>query len=321
MPLLDMPLDQLRAYTGINPKPHDFDARWDASLAELDALDPQVECVPAAFQTDVVNAYHLYFTGTGGARVHAKLLVPKGLTAPAPALLHFHGYSGRSGDFSEYLQFAASGFVVAALDCRGQAGMSQDVITTTGPTLHGHIIRGLNDEFEQMYYRNVFLDTAMLARVVMNMPEVDADRLGAYGGSQGGALTLACAALAPQVRYAAPAYPFLSDYQRVWEMDMDVSAYDELRKYFRQFDPLHEREREVFTNLGYIDIQHLMARVKANVLMAVGLMDSITPPSTCYAAFNRITSPKEDVVYPDFGHEGLPGWLDRVYLHLQNLKS
>ena len=47
--------------------------------------------------------------------------------------------------------------------------------------------------------------------------------------------------------------------------------------------------------------------------MAVGLMDTICPPSTQFAAFNKIVAPKELAIYPDHAHEGLPGWSDRVF--------
>jgi hypothetical protein len=72
-------------------------------------------------------------------------------------------------------------------------------------------------------YRQIFLDTAEMARIVMDMPEVDADRVGATGGSQGGGLTLACASLEPRVRRAAPCFPFLSDYRRVWDLDLAIN--------------------------------------------------------------------------------------------------
>ncbi|HEV2472552.1 MAG TPA: acetylxylan esterase [Chthonomonadales bacterium] len=53
--------------------------------------------------------------------------------------------------------------------------------------------------------------------------------------------------------------------------------------------------------------------------MCVGLMDTICPPSSQFAAYNRIRSPKEMLVYPDFGHEGLPGASDSIYNFLANL--
>ena len=85
------------------------------------------------------------------------------------------------------------------------------------------------------------------------------------------------------------------------------------------FDSLHEREQEIFTRLGYIDVQYLAPRIKAEVLMITGLMDTICPPSTQFAAYNKITSPKQMAIYPDYGHEGLPGNADRVYTFLMGL--
>ena len=133
------------------------------------------------------------------------------------------------------------------------------------------------------------------------------------GASQGGALTLACAALEPRLKRIAPVYPFLCDYQRVWEMDQAKSAYEELSLYFRAFDPRHEREAAVFDKLGYIDVQFLAPRIQAEVLLYAGLMDPICPPSTQFAAYNKITSKKDVVIYPDFAHESLPGEAERTF--------
>ena len=320
MPIVDMPLEKLRAYKGTNPKPADFDQYWDRALTELESVPPDVELVPADFTAPGVQCHHLYFTGTGGARIHAKLLRPERNKADAaPAVLRFHGYSASSGDWFDSLGFTTAGFVVAALDCRGQGGLSEDVGGVRGTTFHGHIIRGLDEGPDAMLFRHIFLDTVRLARVVMDLDEVDADRVGATGGSQGGGLTLACAALEPRIKRAVPRYPFLSDYRRVWEMDLDKQAYEELRGYFRTFDPTHEREQEIFTRLGYIDVHHLAPRIKANTLMLSTLLDDICPPSTQFAAFNAITAEKSMVLYPDFGHEGLPGGADRIFTHLLEL--
>jgi len=313
MPLVDMPLERLLEYQGRNPRPEDFDAYWDAALKEMRAVDPKVELVPHPLKTNFAECFDLFFTGVGGSRIHAKYLRPKQKGEPHPALLQFHGYSGNSGDWNDKLNYVSQGYSVASLDCRGQGGRSEDRGSVMGNTLRGHIIRGLDDLPEQLYYRQMYLDTAQLAQIVMGFEEVDADRVGATGGSQGGGLTLACAALEPRIKLAAPVFPFLCDYQRVWEMDLAVGAYEELKTYFRNFDPLHERESEVFLRLGYIDNQHLANRIRAEVLMAVGLMDTICPPSTQFAAYNKIPSSKSLLLYPDFGHEGLPGCNDRIF--------
>ena len=235
MPLsFDLPFDKLLSYAGTNPRPAQFDAYWSRGLDEMRAVEPAVTLRPAAFQAPNVECLELTFSGTAGARVFAKLLKPKTADQPGPALLHFHGYSGASGDWSSYLGYAAAGFVVAAMDCRGQGGSSDDPGGHGLGTLRGHIVRGLQGPPDNLYYRHVFLDTAMLARIVMAMPQVDPDRVGAFGGSQGGGLALACAALVPQIRRVAPTYPFLCDYQRVWAMDQAKDAYWELQDYFRR---------------------------------------------------------------------------------------
>lgn len=317
--IFDLPLEKLKEYQGINPRPHDFDEYWDKALEEMKSIDPQVELIPSEFQAPFAECFDLYFTGVGGARIHAKYLRPKNSDKPHPAVLMFHGYSGSSGSWSDKLGYVASGFSVAALDCRGQGGLSEDVGGVKGNTLHGHIIRGLGDSPEKLLYRSIFLDTAQLARIVMDIPEVDENRVGALGGSQGGGLTLACAALEPRIKRLAPVYPFLCDYKRVWEMDLARDAYQELKDYFRRFDPTHAREEEIFTTLGYIDVQHLAKRIKGEVLMAVGLSDTVCPPSTQFAAYNKITSKKEMVIYPDYGHEMLPRFDDMTFEFMMGL--
>ena len=313
MPVIDMPLEQLRAYPGTNPRPQDFDAFWARALEQMNAVEPNVQLVPSWFQSPVAECFDLYYTGVGGARVHAKYLRPKNAAASAPAVLMFHGYTQDAGDWLPKLGYAASGFHVAALDCRGQGGESEDVGGVHGNTFSGHIIRGLQDGPDKLLFRDIFLDTALLAKIVMGMPGVDPGRVGATGGSQGGGLTLACAALEPRIARAAPVYPFLCDYRRVWEMDLAKDAYQEITEYFRHFDPLHEREEQVFTTLGYIDAAQLAPRIRGEVLMATGLMDNICPPSTQFAAYNRITSAKSMLIYPDFGHEPIPGCDDHIY--------
>ena len=324
MPLtFDFPLEELKTYQGCNPRPSDYDKFWDKSLEEMHTTEPFIEMIPAKFQASGTECFHLYFTGVGGARVHAKLLRPKKSTKPHPAVLMFHGYSIDSGDWSDKLSYVAQGYTVAALDCRGQGGLSIDRGGVTGNTLHGHIIRGLDEALcgspEKLLYRQIFLDTAQLAKIVMEMPDVDAQRVGATGTSQGGALTVACAALEPHIKRAAPVYPFLSDYKRVWEMDQAKEAYIELKDYFRLYDPVHVHEDTIFEKLGYIDIQFLAPRIQAEVLWGIGLADTVCPPSTQFAVYNKITSPKTMVIHPDFGHEWIPRYQDRIFQFLMEL--
>ena len=102
-------------------------------------------------------------------------------------------------------------------------------------------------------------------------------------------------------------------------MDLAKAAYEELQYYFRQFDPTHAHEEEFFQRLGYIDVQNLAPRIRCRLMMATGLLDTGCPPSTQYAAFNKITAPYEHVFYPDFGHEWLPGSSDLIFQYMMEM--
>ena len=319
MPCIDMSLEKLYAYGGVSPKPHDFDKFLDDGLEEMRAIDPSPVLTPVAIKSKIADCFELTFKSTKGATVFAKFIRPKNLTEKAPAVLLFHGLSGSSDNFARLMNYASQGFCVAYMDCRGQAGFSEDVGGVAGTTYTTPFVRGLSGDPSGLYYRDVFLDTAMLARVVMGMDCVDETRVGVTGGSQGGALSIACAALVPEIKLCAPVYPYLSDYKRVWDMDLDKGAYEGMRYYFRAYDPRHEREDEIFTKLGYIDIQFLAPRIKAEVLMGTGLMDTTCPPSTQFAAYNKMVCKKKVVIYPDFGHEGLKGHDDIIFNFLAEL--
>lgn len=319
MPAIDMPLEKLKKYMGVNPRPDDFDEFWDRSLAELDRIDPCPTFDKVDFPSSIADTYELRFTSVKNARIYAKFMRPKRINGKAPALLMFHGLSGCSSEYSSLLGYVSQGFCVAFMDARGQGGYSEDVGGVPGTTFSTPFMRGFDGEPEDLLCRDMFLDSAMLARVIMNLDYVDENRVGATGGSQGGALTLACAALVPTLKMCAPTYPYLCDYKRVWDMDLDKGAYEGIRYYLRHFDPRHEHIDEFFTKLGYIDLQFLAPRIKAKVLMSTGLMDNCCPPSTQFAAYNKITSEKHMNIYPDYGHEGLKGNSDIIFKFFSEL--
>lgn len=318
MPIVDLPLEKLQEYSGISPKPQDFDSYWQAALAELALAAPQPQLQQAGFQAKGVQCYDLTFQGVRGALVYAKYLRPTG-PGPHPCLLCFHGYTMNSGNWSQYLPYVLQGFCVAAMDCRGQGGHSTDPGGVCGNTQHGHIIRGVWGGAQDLLFRHIFLDSVQLLRTVAGFTEVDEERIAAAGASQGGALAVACSALSGQVKRTVVQMPFLSDFKRTWEMGQGGNAYKELFDYFRLFDPLHEREEAFFQRLGYIDVHFLAPRVKGSVLMAIGLADVTCLPSTQFAVYNAIMCEKKLCLYPDFGHEPLPGFADTEFAFVSEI--
>ncbi|MCH4887506.1 acetylxylan esterase [Acidaminobacter sp. JC074] len=305
MAFIDLEYDELLAYTGMSPKAEDFDAFWKEKVSSL--TYDNADLVESEFKVPFATCYDLYFNSHDDVKIHSKLVIPNKL-GQSPALLKFHGYAGYSGEWSELIHYAACGFTIAAMDCRGQGGESSDQVDCER-TLYGHVIRGAHEGRDHLYYVKVFLDTLVLAQVVSNLEDVDESNISAFGDSQGGALALVCASLFP-IKRVSVAYPFLCDYKRVWSLKLDTFAYKGLGEHFRRFDPRHENEDDFFETLSCIDVQNFVGNIKGKAQLFTGLIDDVCPPSTQFAAFNKIKTDKKLEVYPDYGHEKLKDLLD-----------
>jgi cephalosporin-C deacetylase len=159
------------------------------------------------------------------------------------------------------------------------------------------------------YYRYVYADCVRAVDLAAGLPSVDADRIGITGVSQGGGLALATAALAgPRVKLAGPCVPYLCHYVR--SVEMAEYPYREIADYIRAWP---ERAGKVFETLSYFDNLNLADRIKARVLISVGLWDLICPPSTIYAVVNHMKCRKEVLVHPCTGHEETDDWRERLF--------
>ena len=97
-----------------------------------------------------------------------------------------------------------------------------------------------------------------------------------------------------------PDVPFLSNFRRAVEVT-DSHPYYELADYCR-LRP--DKIDEVFATLSYLDIVNHARRITVPALFSVGLTDTITPPSTVFAAYNYYAGPKDIAVFQFSGHEG-----------------
>jgi cephalosporin-C deacetylase len=65
-----------------------------------------------------------------------------------------------------------------------------------------------------------------------------------------------------------------------------------------------DRIEELSRVLSYFDNINHASNITCPVLVSCGLKDPVCPPSCVYAAYNKITAPKEMVAYPFGEHEG-----------------
>jgi cephalosporin-C deacetylase len=91
-----------------------------------------------------------------------------------------------------------------------------------------------------------------------------------------------------------------------------VGPYREYVNWFRLFDPLHEKEEQVYRTLSYFDVMNFAPAIEARTFMYICLQDTVCPPSSCFAAYNHLGGEKESALLPDFGHEVLPVQLESM---------
>ena len=310
MAQFDMALDDLRAYRPEIDEPDDFDEFWQAQLAGAAEYPLAVSLDAVEIPLRYADVSDVWFAGHGGSRVGAWLYVPHDLDDDMPLVIEFAGYNGGRGRALEWLHWSAVGYPHLVVDSRGQGGgwRRGDTPDPGNPGEAGSrtiLTSGLSSP-DQHYYSRLFTDAARATLAVGEIPAVAGRRIVVSGASQGGALSLAAAALGDGVALVMPDVPFLSHFRRAVGLT-DSAPYREVADYCQNYP---ERTEAVFHTLSYFDVANHARRIDAPALFSVGLTDLITPPSTVFAAFNHYggdaasTVDKHIEVYPFNGHEG-----------------
>jgi cephalosporin-C deacetylase len=312
MAYFDFPLDQLKTYNPDHTDQPDFDAFWKATLAEVrkHPLDARFEPVENGLK--VQESFDLTFHGFGGQPIKGWFTLPRQRTGPVPCVVEFLGYSGGRGFSTDWLLWPSLGYAHLVMDTRGQGtsvgwthGDTPDLYGEGGnPTVSGYMTQGILNP-KHYYYRRVFSDAVRAVEAARSHPAVNAKRICVTGGSQGGGITIAAAALVPDVEAAMPDVPFLCHYRRSTEL-VDSYPYQEIAR----FCNVHRDKIEtVFRTLSYFDGMNLAARARTTTLFSAGLMDMVCPPSTVYAAFNHWGGKEKQILtYQYNGHEGGGGF-------------
>jgi cephalosporin-C deacetylase len=312
MAFYDLPREELPNYKPERREEKDFDAFWASSLEDAAAkpLDARFEAYASGLEA--VEVFDASFAGFGGQRIAGWLVLPAASLRPKlstqrggklPCVVEFLGYGGGRSFPWDFLFWAAAGYAHFVMDSRGQGsswspGYSSDE-GPSGPAVPGYMTRGIESP-ETYYYRRIMVDAVRAVEAAAAHASVDPERMAVTGGSQGGGLSIAAAALSKRARFLMPEVPFLCHYRRATEIT-DADPYGEISRYLHTHRDAEER---TFRTLSYFDGTNFASRTKLPPLYSVGLMDTICPPSTVYAAYNWHAGPKEIRVYPYNNHEG-----------------
>ena len=282
----------IRDFQSSARRPSDFDEFWQQAQSELERVPLSILVERSGLRsTPDVDAYEVTFASVGGLQIFGWLCIPTGPGRHAGLVV----YPGYSGSPSLPRAWARQGYAVLQVSPRGHH-MSDGVFR---PGFPGLMTSGIDDP-RTYAYRGLYCDAWRAVDVLLSRPEVDPDRVGVTGGSQGGALSLIATAGRPQVRCVAADVPFMTSIRDGIRLGSSY-PYEEVKDYLRLQPQLEER---VLSTLDYVDTVNFSDRIRVPTLLSVGLRDDICPPQTAFGLYNRLTSPKDVRVYPDGAHEG-----------------
>lgn len=304
-----MPLEapgpgEIAGYRPKSAAPQDFDSFWQRTLADARAHGTAVKAERCTdrYLLHAVEVDDVRFSGWKGEPVAAWLLRPRAAEGPLPVVVTYNGYTGGRGLPTDHLLWAAAGYAQLVVDSRGQGHETPDRDGGEGTQwAEGFMTRGV-DSPDGYYYRRLITDCVRAVDAVADLPGLDDRRVVVAGGSQGGGLALAVAALAgDHVAAVMTDVPFLCHFRRAVQISPE-GPYTEIVKYLRWHSP--QRVQQTFATLDYFDGVHFAQRATVPALFSVGLMDPICPPPTVYAAFNHYAGEDRTMTVWPFGDHG-----------------
>ena len=278
--------------------PADFREFWETQVAQLRAVPLQVKREKLRTPYDkTVFQYELRFNTHDDTEIVAWFFCPANATEKLPCVVHFHG-----GSMYKTLQHSivATGVCCLDIDVRGQGGESVDRAVYSMGDINGDVMtRGLLDK-NDFYMRNIYLDAVRTMDVAASLPEVDPQRIVTYGGSQGGALSIAASALSG---HSKKCYTYVTSYCCIKQRILDgTGVFRWTNEYLKRFP---EETDRVFDMVEYFDAKNMVSLLQVPTDFCLGMADAICLPHYVYSAYHHATCEKSMMIVP-FAPHGTP---------------
>lgn len=277
-------------------RPRDFQAFWQAKLAELRAVAAEPNLEAAQSGVEGVAYWRVSMSNIRGTRIHAQLARPsQGEKLPALLIVQWAGVYGL--DKAWVTDRAQEGWLVLNVMPHDlpidQPPSFYEELKTSGP-LKDYWALG-NDDRETSYYLRMYLSCIRGADFLTERDDWDGRTLVVMGGSQGGMQALVTASLHPKVTAALASVPAGCDLlgpasgrKGGWPQWYEWTA--------------GKNAGRVLAAGRYFDVTHFAPDIRCPVLIGVGLRDEVCPPEGIFATANQISSATEIVILPVAGH-------------------
>ena len=268
------------------PRPKDFDAFWDAKLAEQAKIPVQPVLTP--IESEVAGVEISSFTLDAlGSHAHGYVAKPaKGGNFPAVIQLQYAGVYALNVRADE--QRAAEGWLVINVDSHDKA--------PSDPT--GNIPRNYqeigNTDREKSYFLNMYLRDSRALDYLMVRPDWDGKTIVVLGGSMGGQQSLVLAGLLPDKITAVLAC-----------VPAGADTNGDLHGRKAGYPNWPSNNSAVMETALYFDTVNFASRIKAPVLAGMGFIDTVSPPAGVWTMLNQLTTPKEPLPMIESEHDNL----------------
>ena len=258
--------------------------------------------------TEYGKEINFYFDSVFNTKIYSRLYLSNtSIKNNRPLIIFFHGaMSPMDMEWTKYdsLKWVKEeGFSVVEFDARNQQGHTIDDndFSFKGEYYLNHGILDL----ETNYCKRLYLDGVKLINLIkdrnMKLFQYFHDvPLIALGGSQGGEMALAVAALTNEINLCTPDIPSACAIKEwIIYKNGKYNAVNELKEKYPELDL-----EPIFKDFGYFDLINLVHKIKCPVFTCVGIEDNICPPQYFYKAYEKINTPKTLYIYDKFGHGG-----------------
>jgi cephalosporin-C deacetylase len=148
-------------------------------------------------------------------------------------------------------------------------------------------------------YRRLFQDCVIALRILQAQVQVDADRIGVSGMSQGGGISLWLGAWVPFVKAVCADMPFMSG---IGHTVLNYAYRYPLKEMQDFIDSIPVGEARVLNSMSYFDTSYQAEHCKVPTHMSVGLKDPSCRPPNVQLAYDALTAEKK-LVELDWGHD------------------
>lgn len=280
------------------PVPEDFDDYWaeqKRQLAEV-ALQPKLTTVEHADAS--VECFDVQVQCLGGAPVSGYFARPKtGAPKSLPAILWVHGAGVRGSNLGNAVKGAQAGFLSMDINAHGLPNgkpASFYAEQNAGP-LKGYRHAG-RESRDTIYFRGMYLRLVRAIDFLTSHPGWDGKHVVVVGHSQGGGQSLVAGGVDDRVTFIAPGVPAICDHSG--QAAGRINGWPKLVPNGADGQP----DPTILEAARYIDAVNFATRCKADAIMSVGFIDSVCPPSSCYAAYNALQGNKTVINEPLMGH-------------------